>query len=165
MKTILVGLGNPILGDDACGWKVVDQVKQQVQQKSLLLDQDIDTIFLAVGGLELMEHLIGYDRAVIVDAVSFGNAAPGTVSVQSLDNIPDFSGGHTTSVHDTSLINSIRLARRLGLKLPVEIVVVGIETRPLFNFSENLTAEIAEMIPMAVQYVIDLLNPAEMDKI
>jgi hydrogenase maturation protease len=157
MRTILVGLGNPILGDDASGWRVVEQVEQQLQKKTPAVRQNIDIFRLALGGLGLMERLIGYDRAIIVDAITSGSAAPGTVSQQALGDLPDFSAGHTSSAHDTSLANSVRLARQMGLHLPEEILVVGIETRPTFEFSDELTADIAAVIPKAVQTVLELL--------
>lgn len=30
MKTVVIGLGNPILGDDGVGWKVAEEVKRQI---------------------------------------------------------------------------------------------------------------------------------------
>jgi len=158
MRTILIGLGNPILGDDACGWRVVDRVEQQLQHKPQEVWQEIDSICLSIGGLGLMEHLIGYDRAIIVDAVSTGKAAPGTVSLQALEEMPDLSAGHTTSVHDTSLQNSVRLARIMGINLPGTIIVVGIETHTSYTFTEGLTEAVAEAVPQAVQIINELLS-------
>ena len=33
MKTIVIGLGNPILGDDGIGWRVVEQVQKEIKQQ------------------------------------------------------------------------------------------------------------------------------------
>ncbi|HMZ07522.1 MAG TPA: hydrogenase maturation protease, partial [Anaerolineales bacterium] len=64
MKTLIVGLGNPILGDDGVGWKVVEEIKKQTPSSQ----GDVDVICLSLGGLALMEHLIGYQRAILVDS-------------------------------------------------------------------------------------------------
>jgi Ni,Fe-hydrogenase maturation factor len=58
VKTLIVGLGNPILGDDGVGWKVLEQIKQRYQEKGI--PEPFETDFLAVGGLRLMERLVGY---------------------------------------------------------------------------------------------------------
>ncbi|MBI5713137.1 MAG: hydrogenase maturation protease [Chloroflexi bacterium] len=63
MKTVVIGLGNPILGDDGVGWRVVEAVQEQIN------DSSVDVDCAAVGGITLMEHLIGYDRAILIDAV------------------------------------------------------------------------------------------------
>jgi hydrogenase maturation protease len=52
LKTLVVGLGNPILGDDGVGWKVAEEL-----QKSGILPSDVDVICLALGGISLMEDL------------------------------------------------------------------------------------------------------------
>ena len=158
MRTILVGLGNPILGDDAVGWKVVEHVEQQLHRPQLNGLQKFDVIYLSIGGLGLMEHLLEYDRAVIVDAIFSGNELPGTISTHKLEEIFDPTAGHTASVHDTSLLNSINLAREMGARVPEEITVVGIETNAIYDFSENLTANVAAAIPRAAKIVLELLR-------
>ena len=58
-RTIVVGLGNPILGDDGVGWRVAQAVQA--------LAPEADVECQALGGLSLMERLVGYQRAIIVD--------------------------------------------------------------------------------------------------
>lgn len=158
MRTLLVGLGNPILGDDASGWKVVEQVEQQLQKRRLKDQLACDIVYLSIGGLGLMEYLIDYDKVVIVDAIVSVNEVPGTVTTMMLEDVFDLSAGHTTSVHDTSLKNALNLAQEMGARLPEYIFVVGIVTNSIYDFSEELTTGVAAGIPKAVQVVIDLLN-------
>jgi len=157
MRTILIGLGNPILGDDAVGWKVVEQVEQQLQQLQHEIQGNFDIAYLSVGGLGLMEHLIDYDRAIIVDAIFSGKDAPGTISTQMLEDVFDATSGHTISVHDTSLQDAINLALKIGVQMPKKLIVVGIETDSINNFSEELTPNVAVAMPRAVEIVMDLL--------
>ena len=51
---------------------------------------------LGLGGLSLMEHLVGYDRAILVDTILTGEHPIGTVSYFSLDELPDLAAGHLT---------------------------------------------------------------------
>ncbi|MCL4263905.1 MAG: hydrogenase maturation protease [Anaerolineae bacterium] len=145
-KTLVVGLGNPILGDDGVGWRVVEAVK--VLRPSLEVD------CLALGGLSLMERLIGYDRAIIVDAIHTGHGRTGTVTTFPLHDLPDHSAGHTTAVHDLSLPTALALGRQMGAQLPEEITIVGIEADRVYDFSEELSTAVQDAIPVAVTAVL-----------
>jgi hydrogenase maturation protease len=162
MKTILIGLGNPILGDDGVGWKVVDEVQKQLSLRSPLIPlllgrgNQVDVEFLSLGGISLMEHLVGYQRAILVDAVA-SNRPVGSVVVWKLSELPDYSGFHTTSPHDTSLQNALRLGKTMGAILPEEVTVVGVSASHVYDFSEELSAPVAGAIPEAIEIIIRLL--------
>jgi len=162
MKTIVIGLGNPILGDDGVGWKVAEEVKKQLNSPSPPdpLSQGegslVDVEFLSLGGISLMEHLIGYERAIIIDALA-SDQPNGSVIVSRLSELPDFSALHTTSTHDTSLQNALKLGKTMGANLPDEVIIVGIATTHIYDFSEELSPLVAEAMPKATKIVIDLL--------
>jgi hydrogenase maturation protease len=168
MNTILIGLGNPILGDDGVGCKVAEEVKKELDSPSSRLrhpspygkgergEGNIDIEFLSLGGISLMECLVGYDRAIIIDALA-SDTQPGSIIVSKLSEMPDYSALHTTSVHDTSLQNAIRLGKEMGASLPEEVIVVGIATNRVYDFSEELSEPVAKALPQAVKIVIDLL--------
>lgn len=152
MKTIVIGLGNPILGDDGVGWKVVEEIKKQ-----LPADSQVDAACLSLGGLGLMEHLIGYQRAILVDAFA-SEDQPGVIMVMKLSDLPNYSAFHTASAHDTSLQNAIELGRSMGAQLPDDVEIVGIATKRIYDFSEELSPPVAEAVPFAARIVIDLLK-------
>jgi hydrogenase maturation protease len=152
MKTLIAGLGNPILGDDGVGWKVVDEL-----QKLLPEDAPFDLLRLSVGGISLMEHLIGYDHAVLIDAFAAGEET-GSILVLKLDELQNYSAYHIASVHDTSLQNAIELGRVMGAPLPDDVTIVGISTRSVFEFSEDLSPAAAASVPYAARIVLNLLE-------
>lgn len=152
MKTILIGLGNPILGDDGVGWKVAKEAQHRLPPEAR-----VDVEFLSLGGISLMEHLIGYDRAVLVDAFRSGEAS-GSILVMHLEDLPSYSAYHTTSAHDTSLQNAIQMGRNMGAKLPEQVMIVGITTNQSFEFGEALTPEVSAAVPIAVNAALDLLS-------
>ncbi len=152
MKTLLVGLGNPILGDDGVGWKVAEEVKSK-----LPVDLCVDVEYLSLGGISLMEHLIGYRRAILVDAFALDEPL-GSILILKLADMPNYSAYHTTSAHDTSLQNAIAMGKTLGAKLPEEVMVVGIATRRIHEFGVELSPAVAEAVPLAVKFVLDLLG-------
>jgi hydrogenase maturation protease len=154
MKTLVVGLGNPILGDDGVGWKVAEEVKKQLPSEA-----DVDVECYSLGGISLMEHLIGYSRAILIDAFALDEPI-GSILILKLDDLPNYSAYHTTSTHDTSLQNAIEMGKAMGAPLPDEVMVVGIATKRVHDFSEELSPPVAEAVPLAVKFVIDLITNA-----
>lgn len=151
-KMLIVGLGNPILGDDGVGWKVVEEVKKQLPPSL-----PVDVNCLSLGGISLMEHLIGYDHAILVDAFALDEPI-GSILVLKLNDLPNYSAYHTTSTHDTSLQNAIELGKGMGAHLPDDIMVVGIATKPVYDFGETLSPPVADAVPQAVKFVLELLG-------
>ena len=164
MSTIIVGLGNPILGDDGVGWKVAEEVEKQLSSPAERLrgapqgetGGDITIEVLSLGGIRLMEYLIGYQRAILIDAMMSGEA-PGSVIVSDLSEISDTSAFHITSAHDTSLTNALQLGKIMGADLPEQVTVVGIATNHVYDFSEELSLPVTGAISKAAQIVIELL--------
>jgi len=152
MKSLVVGLGNPILGDDGVGWKVAEEIRKQLDPVS-----PVDVTCLSLGGISLMEHLIGYERAILVDAFS-SQENIGSIMVLRLDDIPDYSAFHITSAHDTSLQTAIELGRSMGAILTDDITIVGIATKNIYDFSEELSPAVADAVPQATKIVLDLLE-------
>jgi hydrogenase maturation protease len=160
LKTIVVGLGNPILGDDGAGWKVAQEVERLLASFGAGLGTDVAVDYCALGGLSLMESLVGYQAAILVDALAL-DQAPGTVLSFPLEELPNQSAGHTTSAHDTSLQDALKMGASMGIELPDRIMIVGIAARRLYDFSESLSPEVAASVPMAAQKVLDLLAERE----
>lgn len=175
MKTLVIGLGNPILGDDGVGWKVAEEVKRRLSltlqpssaervapeakpsQEQDRSEWEVDVDFLSLGGISLMEHLIGYQRAILIDALG-SDQEPGSVVVAKLSEMPDYSALHTSSAHDTSLQNALKLGRAMRADLPDDVVVVGITTSRVYDFSEELSLPAAQAVPEAAKAVLDLLR-------
>lgn len=150
-RTIVVGLGNPLLTDDSVGLRVVDRLKPVLAGRpGLELAEDY------CGGLRLMERLIGYERAIIIDAQR-SNAPPGTVRVLAADGPPTRYGD---SVHDADLWTALEFGRRAGAALPApgDIRIVAIEAADVDTFGEQCTPEVAAGIPRAVEAVRSLLT-------
>lgn len=162
MKMIVIGLGNPILGDDGVGWKVADEVMKQISAPpdtgTYESGNVVDVGYLSLGGIGLMEHLIGYDCAVLIDSFISEAEDVGSILIRKLNDLPNYSAFHITSAHDTSLQNAIQLGKSMGAKLPAEIMVIGIATRPIRDFGEVLSAPVAEAVPEAAHIAVNLLK-------
>jgi hydrogenase maturation protease len=155
MKTLVIGLGNPILGDDGVGWRVVEEIARKTADRS---DVEVDTASL--GGLSLMERLTGYEHVILVDSFFSAKKPVGTVSRFLLTELPDLSSGHTTAVHDTSLRNALNVGRSMNISLPrdEDVHIVAIEAENVYDFSESLSAPVEAAVPLAVEAVLQLIN-------
>jgi len=162
MKTLIIGLGNPILGDDGVGWVVAEQVRSALSnhQSEILDPQSIEVDCASLGGLSLMERLTGAERVILVDAIFTGKVPVGTVRRFLLDELPDLSAGHSASAHDTSLRNALHVGRDMGIPLPEDaaVTIVTIEAENVYDFSQELTPAVAAAVPVALQQVVELIN-------
>lgn len=162
MKTIVFGLGNPILGDDGVGWRVADEVKRLlISSLTPFLPgegSEINVEYLSLGGIGLMEQLIGYDRAILIDAFVSEAEEIGSILIRRLNDLPNYSAFHITSAHDTSLQNAIELGRTMGAYLPEDVTVIGIAIRQIYDFGEELSPPVAEAVPEAAHIALNLLK-------
>lgn len=152
VKTLVVGLGNPILGDDGVGWQIAQALQQEEE-----IPSDITIECLAVGGISLMEALIGYDQAILIDAIVTHHAPIGTVNCCKLQDLPNLTSGHMTSAHDASLTDALTMGRSLGAVLPQDITVVTVESQKVYEFSEIMSPAVAGAVPQALKIIQNLL--------
>ncbi|KYK29312.1 hypothetical protein AYK20_05815 [Thermoplasmatales archaeon SG8-52-1] len=151
MKTIILGVGNQILGDDGVGIHVVNALKEKIQSPDITIEEAV------TGGMNLLELLLGYDKAIIVDAVKTENGVNGEVKRIPLGN---FSTMHSCNPHDVSLIEAIEMAKKMGEeRIPKEIIVIGVLMKEIpCEFGEKLSSKIAAAVPKAVDMTLSELG-------
>jgi hydrogenase maturation protease len=158
VKTLVIGLGNPILGDDGIGWKIASELQQ------INIPPDVTIDCLAIGGFSLMEALIGYDRAIIIDAIVTHQTPIGSVNSYTLEELPNRFCGHMCSAHDTSLQEALEIGRSLDAHLPSNISVVTVEAERVYDFSTDLTPPMLAAIPQAIGIILHLLIESSIEK-
>lgn len=156
MRTLVLGLGNPLLRDDSVGLRVARALKPALQGSP---DIDLDEEYR--GGLRLMERMIGYERVIIIDAMRSG-IAPGSLRRLAPGDMPT---QHTASSHDVTLSTALEVGRQAGAHVPrpEDITVIAIEVADVDTFGETLSPEVEAAIPLAVQAVLEALqrHPAQ----
>ena len=154
MKTLVLGLGNPILTDDGVGVHVAEAVRA-----ALPPDTSVEVSEASVGGLRLMERVVGYDRVILIDALYNEHHQPGAIHRLTLADLRDISPTqHSASAHDTNLITALEMGQRLGLSLPKEFIIYAIEVENIVDFGEEPTPAVAEAIPKVAAAVLEELN-------
>jgi hydrogenase maturation protease len=143
MKTLLLGMGNPILTDDAVGVCLVRDLAAELEG-----EPDLDVVpECSVGGLNLLEVLAGYERAVVFDSIHTSDGIPGDwyrfTAVRLRDTL------HLRNVHDVNFATALELGRRTGVPLPAdgEIHIFAVEIGAGAAFGEALSPVLAAAYP------------------
>ena len=150
VKTLILGLGNPILSDDGVGCRVAMDLKDKLNTP------DIDIMEASIAGLDLLDLLTGYDRTIIIDAIQTDKGTPGQIYRLGPDILA--STRHAGTPHDVNLATALGLGKMLNLKLPRKITIFAIEVKDVITFSEECTPEVMKAIPACVKMVIQELK-------
>jgi hydrogenase maturation protease len=150
-KTLVLGLGNPLLRDDSIGLRVIQALRPHLANRP-----DVDLAEDYWGGLRLMERMIGYERAIIVDAIQ-SQQPPGTVHLLSVGGVPT---QRSASAHDVNLRTALQVGRQAGAQLPEDedILLIGVEAGDVQTFCEQLSPPVEQAIPRAIDAVLTALN-------
>lgn len=146
MKTLVLGLGNPILTDDGVGIHVVRAAATLCGPASGVAFAEA-----SVGGLRLLDLLAGYERVVLVDAIQTREGPPGTIYRLGTGDLQ--ASLHAGTSHDLSLPAALALGRRLGMRLPADggLTILAVEVEDVLAFGEHCTPAVERAIPRAVE--------------
>ncbi|MDH3513981.1 MAG: HyaD/HybD family hydrogenase maturation endopeptidase [Gammaproteobacteria bacterium] len=156
-KTLVLGLGNTLLGDEGAGVYAVRALQEQHQGLA-------DVEFLDGGTLSFtLAGPIGESGNLIVIDASQLKAPPGTVRVFEGEDMDRFLGSHRkSSVHEVSLMDLMAIAR-LAESLPARRALIGIQPEYL-DWSDAPTDAVMHAIPLACDMAMDLVNRWRGDK-
>jgi hydrogenase maturation protease len=151
-RTILIGLGNPIMSDDGIGLLVAEEV--------LRLVPGLEGDLTASGGFDVLDRVLGYERAVIIDAMVTRKCPPGTVRRVDVD-----SGMETlriTETHGMNFVEAIELGRACGADMPGEVIIYGIEVADPASLGDAVSGGLGEKVyEIAGQIARDLMGEGE----
>ncbi len=150
MKTLVLGLGNPILSDDGVGIKVAHEVGKN------LSDPQITVSETSAAGLSILDSIVGYDRVIIIDAIQTKEGQAGRIYRMGTE---DFScTKRYSSPHQMNLATALELGKMLSLAMPEDVTVFAIEAKDIASFSEECTPEVEKAIPEVVKMVLEDLG-------
>ncbi|MBC8525523.1 MAG: hydrogenase maturation protease [Candidatus Cloacimonetes bacterium] len=145
MKTAILGLGNPILSDDAVGIKVARRIAEKFP--------DIHIIEAATAGFRIMDEVVGYDKLILIDSIKTGKSKPGTLHSFSIDDLKKtlLNAPHL----DINFSKALEIYKQKGEEVPEEIVIYAIEVEDIETFSEKCTKKVEKAIPEIVEEIIE----------
>jgi len=151
MKTALIGLGNPIVGDDGIGIRVVDYI-----QETLSLPASVEVIGdVSLAGIGLVELFRGYDKIILVDSIQTGNYPKGAVIQLQPE---DFASAlHVSDFHNMDFFTALEFCNQVYDDIPKDIVILGVEIVTVMEFSDDLSKELKSQFKSIVKHVYNII--------
>lgn len=151
--TLILGVGNPLFGDDAVGVLAVQQLRERDE-----LPPHVTVVDGGTDGLGLIPLIEPYRRVIVVDAVPMGLPA-GAIRRFTWQEVRFASHEQVLSLHQSDLTDALVLADALHC-LPQEVVVYGVQPHTL-DWDCPLSAPVEHALPALVDA---LINEVRSDK-
>jgi len=150
-KTLVLGIGNPLMQDDGVGVYVVQQLKANHPDYPQVEFLDGGTLsFSLIGEIESVTNLI------VIDAAQF-SAEPGTVRTFLGEEMDLLLGRQkNSSVHDVTLVDLMSIAL-LSDSLPSRRALIGIQPGCI-DWSTEPTPAVTKAIPHACEIAMELIE-------
>lgn len=149
-KVLVLGMGNPLLKDDGIGLLIARTIKSRIN------NPEIEVLEASLGGINLLDILVGYEKAVLIDAAQTSEGIIGKLYKLTTDMLAGTR--HINSTHDLTLSDALKLGEKLGMSLPREIIIYAIEAKDVTTFSEDISPELKQYIPEYVEVIIKDIN-------
>lgn len=147
-STRLLGLGNELLADDAFGVFVAREAQRR-------FGGELDVVCSSAAGFDLLDHLLGVSRLLVVDTIVTGRAGPGTVHILSADQLQPIPA---VSPHFLGLFEVLAVGKRLNLPVPEEIVVVAVEAADCTTVGGAMHPEVRSAASSVMELVEQFLH-------
>ena len=155
-RTVVLGLGNPVLCDDGVGLAVVSALRRLLEVTPI---PGVDVLASTRAGFELIELLRDYRRAILVDCLALPDPQPGQVRRLGLDDVSGSS--RLVNAHELSVGVAFQLAERMGIRMPTEVEILAIEAADTCTIFEGLTPAVeAAVDPLSREIYEDLKRRA-----
>jgi len=148
-RDTLLGLGNPLLGDDGLGEHLLERLRAQ-----WTLPPELEVVPGGNAGLDLLPVVEDARRLLLVDAIDAG-LAPGRLVVLEDDAIPT-ALGRAVSPHHVGIAQVLALAR-VRERLPEQVVALGLQPGPPRE-EIRLGPEVSAALPRLLDAVVERLR-------
>lgn len=153
MRTLVLGIGNSILGDDGIGVHIAQELAKKIK------DENIDVRDVSVDGLNLLELIMGYDRLIVIDAIMTEDEKVGEIYRLKPENTGELVCS-VTSPHHLNLATTIEIGKKLfGEQIPEEVIVFAIGAQEVTRVTEKMTERVKEAIPKVVSLILEEVDP------
>ena len=138
-----MGMGNPILSDDAVGIRLARDIGRRLAgTPGLAVLEEC-----SFGGLNIVEIMQEYDRMIITDSIRTRGGKPGDWCRFTARELRDTM--NLNNIHDMNFATALEFGRRMGMKLPSDenIHIFGVEVQELLEFSETMSPALENAYP------------------
>ena len=150
----IIGLGNPVAGDDAIGLLLVKELGTYYQS-----NPNIKLTACSQSGLYLLDLLVGFKTVIIIDAIIDEMRPIGEVLPMELPKEQKLPQG--MSPHFIGINSVITLGQKYQLQMPENLQIIGIVIHEHQEIREQLSPDLdskfAEIISHTTQRIDQLI--------
>jgi hydrogenase maturation protease len=151
LKALVLALGNSLKGDEGVAQVVLEELR-----KRLRTGDGLELTGSVIGGIALINRMLGFDKVLIIDPDQTPGRSPGDIHVHAPDTMEEM-------LHAASDAGSLKRNLELGEKfypgqMPKEVAVIGIEVEDIDHFREGLTPAVAAAVPKTVEEAMRILK-------
>jgi len=156
MNTLVLGLGNTLLGDEGVGVHIIEDLQRQYANLNNVTFLDGGTL-----SFTLASYIEDTDNLIIIDAAQL-NRSSGSISLYEGEEMDKFvSSNRNKSVHEVNVTDILALAH-LTDKLPVRRALIGIQPQ-IINWSDSLSDAVVQAVPKACSMTFKLISRWQQD--
>jgi len=150
MNTLVLGIGNEILGDDGVGIQIAREVASRIDTAG------VDVKETRAAGINLLEIIRGYRRLIIADAILTTATETGKIHSIGIDSLD--TTGQAFTPHGASLKTVLELGEILFPgQMPKQVVIFAVETGDVDSVTDEMSKNVAAAVPVTVQLILDEL--------
>jgi hydrogenase maturation protease len=150
MKTLVLGIGNDILGDDGVGLHIAREVAHRVRNGSIEVKET------TAAGLNLLEMVRGYQRLIVTDAILMDSTDSGKIHRLTLKALGE---SRQLTPHGAGLPAMLEVGKQLYPgEMPEDVVIYAVETANVDYVTDEMTRSVSEAVPRAAQLILDDLK-------
>lgn len=150
---LVLGIGNPLMGDDGVGNRVIELLAERDLPPNVKIED------AGLPGWGLPAWFEGWSNVILVDAVQMGRS-PGSWRRFQTEEVQFVLENDALSLHQPDLACGLALAQALEL-LPENLVLYGVEPA-VVNPGEALSPAVRHSLP---DVVTSILNDLEKIKV
>jgi hydrogenase maturation protease len=144
-STLVLGIGNPILSDDAVGIMIARKLEEK--KPDLVVEQTNEA------PVSFLDLIVGYDKLIIIDSIKTGQGRPGELYRFKLEDITP--NADFTSSHGMDIATAFEVGRSVGCHMPQSVSIYAVEVEDNLTFAEQCTPEVAAKVSELLQQIID----------
>lgn len=148
-RIAVIGLGNPIMGDDGFGCAVLTHLRDD-----WALGSNVDLVDGGTWGLSLLPVIESHDRVLLLDAIRIGKP-PGTIVMLRGSDVPRRLSTKL-SPHQIDVREILALAELRGA-LPRDLIALGAEPADI-DLRDGLSLPLQEVLDTVVALAVDRLR-------
>ena len=145
MRTLILGLGNPILKDDGVGIKIAQKIKQG--------NPELEVVETSEAGLALLEYAADYDKLIIIDSIRTEGGEPGEVYTLELGDLKPAMD--LSASHGIDIATAFELGEKLGYQMPKLVSIYAVEIKDNSTFGEECTEEVEKRTPFIAKQIME----------